>query len=92
MRWQDRGSPNNLFPPKKEKEKEKERQMNKQTMISQGYVPSTCTLTEPLAGILIWSEVNAGRDVCAGCNMDRLICKGRPKKETQNDETRTSSR
>lgn len=53
--------------------------MTKDLMIQQGYVPSTCTLPEPLAGMLIWQEINAGRDVCVGCNMDRSICKGRKK-------------
>lgn len=47
-------------------------------MLSQGYVPSTCTLTDELAGPLIYSEVAAGRDPCAGCNHDRSVCHGRP--------------
>ena len=54
-------------------------EMGKQMMIAQGYVPATCILHIDFAGPLIWSEVNAGRDVCAGCNHDREICHGRPK-------------
>ena len=48
-------------------------------MIQQGYVPKTCTLPVTLAGPLIWSETNAGRDACAGCEEDRSVCHGRPK-------------
>jgi hypothetical protein len=47
-------------------------------MIAQGYVPATCTLPEAFAGTLIYSETNAGRDVCAGCTADRSVCHGRP--------------
>ena len=53
--------------------------MTKELMIQQGYVPPTCTLPEELAGALIYSEVSAGRDPCAGCNADRFVCRGRPK-------------
>ena len=52
--------------------------MNKQAMIDRGYVPATCTLNEELAPLLILSEISVGRDPCAGCNLDRKICKGRP--------------
>lgn len=55
--------------------------MNKEIMIEQGYVPKTCTLPEPLAGPLIYSEVSSQRDPCAGCNQDRSGCHGRPKTE-----------
>ncbi len=55
--------------------------MNKQLMIQQGYVPATCALPEPLAGPLIFAEVSAQRDPCAGCNEDRAECRGRPKTE-----------
>ena len=55
-------------------------EIGKRMMIQQGYVPSTCTLSVELAGPLIWSEVNAGRDVCAGCEDDRSVCHGRPKR------------
>lgn len=48
-------------------------------MIQQGYVPSTCTLPDPPAGMLIWQEINAGRNPCWGCNHDRSVCKGQPK-------------
>ncbi len=40
----------------------------------QGYVPQTCLL----GGIVVMSEVNGGRDPCAGCNGPRERCKGRP--------------
>lgn len=53
-------------------------ELGKTMMIQQGYVPPTCTLPVEVAGPLIWSEINAGRDVCAGCRMDRSVCKGRP--------------
>jgi len=49
-------------------------------MIRQGYVPAGCTLDDQLAGPLIYSEVNAGRDPCAGCAADRAKCGGRPPK------------
>ncbi len=55
--------------------------LGKEMMIDQGYVPKTCILPEEFAGPLIWSEISAGRDVCAGCNEDRGICQGRPKKQ-----------
>lgn len=54
--------------------------IGKKMMIEQGYVPATCTLPVELAGPLIWSEVNAGRDTCAGCNDDRSKCNGRPRR------------
>ena len=55
--------------------------MDKSTMIAQGYVPVTCTLSDPPAGMLIWTEISKGRDPCAGCNMNRDVCKGRQKQE-----------
>jgi len=55
--------------------------IGKRMMIRQGYVPDTCTLDDQLAGLLIWSEVNKGRDPCAGCTQDRKICGGRPPAE-----------
>lgn len=55
--------------------------LGKQMMIQQGYVPKSCTLPVEVAGPLIYSETNAGRDVCAGCMHDRTVCHGRPKKE-----------
>lgn len=54
--------------------------LGKQMMIKQGYVPETCTLPISLAGPLIWDQTSKGIDVCAGCNDDRDVCKGRPKK------------
>jgi hypothetical protein len=59
-------------------------ELGKKMMIQQGYVPPTCTLPVELAGPLIWSEVNAGRDVCAGCEADRSVCHGRPKTPNAN--------
>ncbi len=50
--------------------------IGKKMMIEQGYVPATCTLPDELAGPLIWSEVNAGRSACDGCNADRTKCNG----------------
>ena len=55
--------------------------LGKKMMIEQGYVPRTCTLDDKIAGPLIYSEVSAGRDPCAGCLMDRAACKGRPRKK-----------
>lgn len=45
--------------------------------IYQGYVPKTCLLL----GLLVMSEVFAGKDPCAGCNGPREKCYGRPKSE-----------
>lgn len=45
--------------------------------IHQGYVPSKCYLT----GLVVMSEVTAGRDPCSGCRLDRQICGGRKHKE-----------
>ena len=52
--------------------------IGKRMMIQQGYVPSTCTLPEELAGPLIWQEINAGRSPCWGCEADRSECHGQP--------------
>lgn len=57
----------------------------KQMMIQQGYVPSTCTLNDKIAGPLIWQEINEGRSPCSGCNSDRSICKGLPMIAQKND-------
>jgi len=43
--------------------------------IKQGYVPSTCKMNGQMVFLLVQKE-----DPCAGCNMDRNVCKGRPKK------------
>lgn len=40
----------------------------------QGYVPQSCLL----GGAVVMSEMNAGKDPCAGCNGPRDKCKGRP--------------
>jgi len=65
-----------------------EGKIGKDMMIQQGYVPPTCTLPVELAGPLIWTEINAGRSPCWGCEHDRSICKGKPKQPTQSEETR----
>ncbi len=57
--------------------------LGKDMMIQQGYVPSTCTLPDDHGGTLIYSEVSAGRDVCAGCNADRVVCHGRARRIEQ---------
>lgn len=54
--------------------------LGKQMMIQQGYVPPTCMLDDKVAGPLIWQETNAGRSPCWGCNHDRAVCKGQPKR------------
>ena len=59
--------------------------MNMKLMIQQGYVPETCTLQDSVGGALIWSEINASRDPCAGCNMNRAECHGRPKQRELQD-------
>lgn len=59
-----------------------EGKIGKDLMIKQGYVPPTCTLPEEYAGPLIYQEVSAGRSPCWGCNGDRLVCHGQPKRET----------
>jgi hypothetical protein len=43
----------------------------------QGYIPHKCYLPGPV----VWGLVNKGKDPCAGCNLDRSICKGRPKSQ-----------
>lgn len=45
--------------------------------LMQGYVPKGCLL----GGMVIMSEVNGGRDPCAGCNCPREKCGGRPKRD-----------
>lgn len=58
-----------------------EGQIGKDMMIQQGYVPATCTLPVEFAGPLIWSEICKGVSPCWGCNADRLICHGQPKRD-----------
>jgi len=43
--------------------------------IEQGYVPPKCQLKGQIVYFLVQSE----GDPCARCNMDREICKGRPR-------------
>lgn len=40
----------------------------------QGYVPKNCLLS----GAVVMSEVDGGRDPCAGCAGPRAKCGGRP--------------
>ena len=54
--------------------------IGKQMMIDQGYAPPACTLDDRLAGPLIYSEITKGRSPCDGCNADRSVCGGQPKK------------
>jgi len=44
--------------------------------IEQGYVPVGCTLP----GMMVFGLVNKGECPCDGCNENRAICKGKPKK------------
>lgn len=39
-----------------------------------GYVPTTCLL----GGAIVWANVAAGNDPCAGCHGPRQRCGGRP--------------
>lgn len=64
--------------------------VGKQMMIQQGYVPSTCTLDDQIAGPLIYSEVSKGRSPCAGCNETRSVCKGKPKDPDYDKKCATS--
>lgn len=62
----------------------KERRMfagpvGKKVMIEQGYVPTTCTIPDEIAGLIIYAEVSAGRSPCDSCNEDRSMCGGKPK-------------
>lgn len=45
-------------------------------VINQGYVPGGCLLN----GQVVYLLVKQGEDACAGCNLNRAICNGRPKK------------
>ena len=45
--------------------------------VEQGYVPATCQLK----GLIVLHLVHTEGDPCARCNMDRLECKGRPRKD-----------
>jgi hypothetical protein len=49
----------------------------KALMISQKYVPETCTLPDESAGQRIFDAIQANLDPCASCTMDREVCKGR---------------
>jgi hypothetical protein len=56
--------------------------MMRDMCIQQGYVPATCYLP----GAVVYSEVKHGRDPCAGCNLDRAICHGRPRRDEWSKE------
>jgi len=45
----------------------------------QGYVPANCYLN----GMVVYALVNKGEDPCAGCNLNRNKCGGRPKKTNE---------
>lgn len=49
----------------------------------QGYVPVGCLL----GGAVVMSEVEAGRDPCAGCAGPRHRCGGRPRKDSSARES-----
>lgn len=73
---------NNLLCPhrgiKKEREMEektKEPDAMLEMCVEQGYVPTDCYLT----GVVVYHLVKTGEDPCAGCNLDRTKCKGRPR-------------
>ena len=53
--------------------------IGKKMMIEQGSVPPECSLDDKIAGPLIWTEINAGRSPCWGCDGDRSTCHGKPK-------------
>jgi len=46
--------------------------------VDQGYVPPTCYLN----GVIVMGLMMRGEDPCAGCNLDRTRCHGRPHRET----------
>lgn len=48
--------------------------------VGQGYVPATCYLPGPI----VWGLMQRGEDPCAGCNLDRGRCHGRPHREVPN--------
>jgi hypothetical protein len=59
----------------KSQESKEKKDVMRELCIKQGYVPATCKMPGQMIFLLIKRE-----DPCAGCNMDRAICKGRPKK------------
>lgn len=50
-----------------------EKDMWKDLMIKQGYVPEKCELN----GTIIWGLINKPEDPCSGCNVPRTRCGGR---------------
>jgi hypothetical protein len=59
-------------------EETKERDLLREMAVAQGWVPKDCTLPGPI----VMATTNTDGDACSGCNMDRSVCHGRPKKET----------
>lgn len=74
------GDPTAPAPPAAKDHTMFEGELGKTLMIQQGYVPATCTLPVEIAGSLIWREINARRNPCWGCNADRLVCRGAPRR------------
>jgi len=48
----------------------------KPVVIKQGYVPKDCTLN----GGVVWALINQSEDPCDGCNEQRSVCHGRPRR------------
>lgn len=65
-----------LMPHYFEQEQADPRDIKLKMCIGQGYVPPTCLLN----GTVVWGEISASRDPCAGCEGPRERCGGRPKK------------
>ncbi len=55
---------------------EKPKDTMREMCVAQGYVPPKCQLM----GMVVWHLIQKGEDPCAGCNLDRNICGGRPRK------------
>lgn len=73
----DKNAMKAIFDRHKEGEiAEEKKDISREMCIKQGYVPPKCTLP----GLLAMFLVQKGEDPCAGCNMDRGTCEGRPKK------------
>ena len=49
----------------------------------QGYVPLKCILP----GAIVMGLINKGENPCWGCNQDRSVCEGQPKKEQDKEVT-----
>lgn len=53
-----------------------ERDIMREMCAQQGWVPPTCLLP----GMVVFGLMQRNEDPCAGCNHDRIRCKGRPRK------------